>query len=162
VLGVLANLSGDAPRPPLARRQFQAIDRDNLADVFARAGARESDWPGLCELVRAAETGERLRIRVLDVSRQELRQDFADAFGFAPAGVFHRASDEPFDSPGGEPFGLLVCADEFNVADPADFALLRELTGVAAAAHAVLVTDVGPQLFERESWADLAPANLGP
>ena len=42
VVGVMADLSGmpDAPLPPIARRKFVSIDRDNVNDVMRKIGPR--------------------------------------------------------------------------------------------------------------------------
>jgi type VI secretion system protein ImpB len=42
VVGVLADLSGmpDKPQPPIAKRKFVAIDRDNVNDVMKKIGPR--------------------------------------------------------------------------------------------------------------------------
>src|SRR5450755_2507331 len=42
VAGVLADLSGmpDKPLPPIAKRKFISIDRDNVNDVMAKIGPR--------------------------------------------------------------------------------------------------------------------------
>jgi len=42
VVGVLANLSGmpDKPLPPISKRKFVSIDRDNLNDVMKKIGPR--------------------------------------------------------------------------------------------------------------------------
>jgi type VI secretion system protein ImpB len=42
VVGVLADLSGmpDKPLPPIAKRKFAAIDRDNVNDVMKKIGPR--------------------------------------------------------------------------------------------------------------------------
>jgi len=42
VVGVLADLSGmpDKPLPPIAKRKFTAIDRDNVNDVMKKIGPR--------------------------------------------------------------------------------------------------------------------------
>jgi type VI secretion system protein ImpB len=42
VVGVMADLSGmpDAPLPPIAKRKFVAIDRDNVNDVMRKIGPR--------------------------------------------------------------------------------------------------------------------------
>jgi len=42
VVGVLADLSGvpDKPLPPIAKRKFVSIDRDNVNDVMKKIGPR--------------------------------------------------------------------------------------------------------------------------
>jgi type VI secretion system protein ImpB len=42
VVGVLADLSGmpDKPLPPIAKRKFVAVDRDNINDVMKKIGPR--------------------------------------------------------------------------------------------------------------------------
>ena len=55
----------------------------------------------------------------------------------------------------GEPYGTLIADYHFDHSPP-DIELLGELSKIAAAAHAPLITGAKPTLFQMDSWSELA------
>ncbi|KNZ33400.1 MAG: EvpB family type VI secretion protein [Methylibium sp. NZG] len=117
----------------------------------------ESAWRGLRYLVDRTETDETLKIRVLNISKEELaealRRPGEDAW--EQSAIFRKVYDEEFGQFGGEPFGCLVGDYHFSHR-PADIELLQGLATVAAAAAAPFMAGADPLLMRMNSWQALA------
>src|SRR5438132_6650939 len=97
----------------------------------------ESAWRGLKYLVYQSETDAMLKIRVMNVSKNELyrhlRQFPNAAWDQSP--LFKKVYEEEFGQLGGQPYGCLVGDYSFSHL-PTDVQLLRDLSKIAGAAHA--------------------------
>lgn len=114
----------------------------------------ESSWRGLHYLVYQSETGEKMKIRTLNVRKQELIDDMAEATRFDTSTLWQKVYDEEYGMFGGYPFGLLVGDYEFN-RDPDNMFLLEKISNVAAAAHAPFISAASPQLFGWDDFSQL-------
>src|SRR5688572_28137839 len=74
----------------------------------------ESTWRGLHYLVHQSETGESLKIRILNVKKQELHKDMEKAAEFDQSSLFKKLYEEEFGQLGGQPYGALVSDFEFG------------------------------------------------
>ena len=115
----------------------------------------ESTWRGLNYLVMQSETGETLKIRVLNVTKKELFKDLEKAAEFDQSALFKKIYTEEFDQLGGEPFGMMVGDYEFG-RGAEDISLLKMISGVAAASHAPFVSAASSSLFDMKSYNELA------
>jgi Ca-activated chloride channel family protein len=149
------------------RRSSLAGQAEALADLDRKLSAQlaaildhpdfrrlETTWRGLFYLVHESETGESLKIRVLNVTREELREDFRRAGAFDRSTLFKKIYEEEYGSLGGKPYALLVGDYEFGE-DAEDVRLLGEIARVAAWVHAPFVAAASPRLFGLERFADL-------
>ncbi|MGL4461621.1 MAG: type VI secretion system contractile sheath large subunit [Planctomycetia bacterium] len=114
----------------------------------------ESTWRGLHYLVHQTETSTTLKIRVLNVKKQELFRDMERAVEFDQSALFKKVYEEEFGQLGGEPYGMLVGDYEFT-RHPEDVSLLKMMSNVAAASHAPFVAAAAPKLFDMESFTEL-------
>jgi type VI secretion system protein ImpC len=120
----------------------------------------ESTWRGLHYLVHQAETGENLKIRVLNVNKRELFKDLEKAVEFDQSGLFKKVYEEEYGQLGGQPYGMLVGDFEFS-RSAEDISLLKMISNVAAASHAPFVSAANPKLFNLERFTELsAPRDL--
>jgi type VI secretion system protein ImpC len=120
----------------------------------------EGTWRGLHYLVHQSETGENLKIRVLNVNRRELFKDLEKAVEFDQSVLFKKVYEEEYGQLGGQPYGMLVGDYEFS-RHPEDIGLLKMISNVAAAAHAPFVAAASPKLFNFERFTELtAPRDL--
>ena len=115
----------------------------------------ESTWRGLHYLVNQSETGETLKIRALNVKKQDLFKDLARAVEFDQSSLFKKVYEEEYGQLGGQPFGMLVGDYEFG-RNSDDVSLLKMISGVAAASHAPFVTAASPKLFGFDSYTEMA------
>ena len=120
----------------------------------------ESTWRGLHYLVHQSETGEALKIRVLNVSKRDLFKDLEKAVEFDQSQLFKKVYEEEYGTLGGEPYGMLIGDYEFGK-HPEDISLLKMVSNVAAAAHAPFVSAASPKLFNFDRFTELtAPRDL--
>ena len=117
----------------------------------------ESAWRGLHYLVNNTETDETLKIRVMPISKKDLHKTLRKFKGTAwdQSPIFKKLYTEEFSQLGGEPFGSIVCDYHFDHSPP-DIELLGEMSKIAAAAHAPMITGAKPSLFQMDSWSELS------
>ncbi len=115
----------------------------------------EASWRGLNYLVQQSETGETLKIRVINVSKADLLKDMEKASEFDQSALFKKVYESEFGMFGGEAYGALIGDYEFSN-HPQDMSLLEKISQVAAAAHAPFVSAAGPKLFNWESFTELS------
>ena len=114
----------------------------------------EATWRGLRYLLDNSETGTMLKIRVLNVSKQELLKDLRKAAEFDQSAIFKKVYEEEYGIFGGEPFAALI--GDFEIGKhPDDIDLLDRMSHVAAAAHAPFLTAADPELLNLESFSSL-------
>jgi type VI secretion system protein ImpC len=114
----------------------------------------EGSWRGLRHLVYQSETSVMLKIRVLNVSKDDLRKDLERAAEFDQSALFKKIYEEEYGTFGGAPYGALIGDYEFG-RHPQDMSLLEQVSHVAAAAHAPFFTAADPGLLNLDSYTDL-------
>ncbi len=117
----------------------------------------EGAWRGLHYMVNNTESDEHLKIRVMNISKQELGKTLKRFKGAAwdQSPLFKKVYEEEYGQFGGEPFGAIVGDYHFDQSPP-DVELLGEMAKIAASAHAPFITGAGPSLMQMESWQELA------
>ncbi|PPE70802.1 type VI secretion system contractile sheath large subunit [Caldimonas thermodepolymerans] len=117
----------------------------------------EGAWRGLHYLVNNTETDEQLKIRVMNVSKQELGKTLKRYKGTAwdQSPIFKRIYEEEYGQFGGEPFGCMVGDYHFDHSPP-DVELLGEMAKICAAAHMPFIAGASPTIMQMESWQELA------
>lgn len=115
----------------------------------------ESAWRGLKFLVDHTDFSQSVRIELLDVSKEALRQDFEDAPDVAQSGLFRHTYTEEYDTPGAHPISALISDYAFDNSAQ-DVTLQRDLSKVAAAAHMPFIGAVSPRFFGRASMEEVA------
>jgi type VI secretion system protein ImpC len=117
----------------------------------------ESSWRGLHYLVFNSETDAQLKIRFMNASKSELyrhlRQYPNAAWDQSP--LFKRIYEEEFGQLGGQPYGCLIGDYYFSHRAP-DVQLLRDMSKIAAAAHAPFFAAADPNLMGMDAWTELA------
>jgi type VI secretion system ImpC/EvpB family protein len=148
----IADASADRTDHARLDRWRAAIDAELSHRVRAvlrhpRFQALEASWRALRDLVFHAEGGEGIRLRVLDVAREDLLGELEA--GLAPeATTLHRlVYEREHGTPGGVPFRLLLADFVFEATDD-DARVLRHLAQVAAASEAPLLAGAGRSLWE--------------
>src|SRR5262245_35782563 len=90
----------------------------------------ESSWRGLASLVMSSETGTSLKLRLLNVTKKELKTDLEKATEFDQSVLFKKVYEEEYGTFGGHPFSCLVGDYEFG-RHPEDMRMLEMISGVA-------------------------------
>ncbi|MCC9602670.1 type VI secretion system contractile sheath large subunit [Stieleria sp. JC731] len=115
----------------------------------------EGSWRGLQHLVMNSETGESLKIRVLNCGKRELFKDMDRAVEFDQSQLFKKIYEDEFGTPGGAPYGALIGDYEFTN-HPEDVDLMSKVSGVAASAFCPFISATAPQLFGFDEWTELS------
>ncbi len=136
--------------------QIDKLISDQLNEVMHHPEFQklEGSWRGLNYLVMQSETGERLKLRVMNVSKKDLLKDMEKASEFDQSALFKKVYEEEFGMFGGASYGALIGDYEFSN-HPQDLALLEKVSQVAAAAHAPFLSAAAPQLFNMENFTEL-------
>jgi type VI secretion system protein ImpC len=144
----------DAIKSALDRKLTEQINQIIHNPEFQKL---ESAWRGLNYLVTNTSTGKDLKIRVLNISKDEtrkmLRQYRDVAWDQSP--LFKKIYESEFGQLGGQPYGSFVC-DYYFDHTPADVEMMKGLTKIGAAAHAPFIAGVAPSILGMESWQELS------
>ncbi len=118
--------------------------------------ALESAWRGLQYTVFNTETSTDLKIKVMNVSKDELRKMFSSYRGAAwdQSPLFKRVYEAEFGQLGGQPYGALM-GDYYFSQVPTDVEVLEGMAKVSSAAHAPFISGTAPALFGMDSWTEL-------
>lgn len=117
----------------------------------------ESAWRGLWYLVGNTSTGKDLKIRVMNISKDETRKmlrQYRDA-AWDQSPLFKKIYEAEFGQLGGQPFGAFICDYAFDHTAP-DIEIMKGLSKIGAAAHAPFVAAASSQLLGMDSWQQLA------
>jgi type VI secretion system protein ImpC len=117
----------------------------------------EGAWRGLHYLVNNTETDDMLKIRVLNMPKNDLAKTLKKFKGTAwdQSPIFKKLYEEEFGQFGGMPYGAIV-GDYYFDNSPPDVELLTSMSKVAAAAHAPFIAAAAPSVMLMESWQELA------
>ncbi|OUG39122.1 EvpB/family type VI secretion protein, partial [Klebsiella michiganensis] len=139
----------------IAELDFQIsrqLDEVMHSDEFQKV---ESVWRGLKALVDKTDFRQNVKIEILDLSKDELRQDFEDSPEIIQSGLYRQTYTMEYDTPGGEPIAAVISAYEFD-ASAQDVALMRNISKVSAAAHMPFIGSAGPAFFLKENMEQVA------
>jgi len=142
---------------PAGIQAIDAVISKQLALVMHKPEFQklEGSWRGLHHLVMNSETGELLKLRVLNCSKNDLKKDLERAIEFDQSETWKKLYLSEFDTPGGTPYGAIIGDYEFTK-HPDDIDLLTRMSGIAAASLAPFLTAPSAELFGFESWEELS------
>jgi type VI secretion system protein ImpC len=117
----------------------------------------ESAWRGLAYLVNNTETDEMLKIRFMNMSKNDLGRTLKRYKGtnWDQSPIFKQIYEAEYGQFGGQPFGCLV-GDYYFDHSPQDVELLGEMAKNSAAAHCPFIAGTSPTALQMESWPELA------
>ena len=114
----------------------------------------EGSWRGLEHLVDKTETGAQLKIKVINLSKNELKKNLWKGSKWDQSPLFKKVYAAEFDQFGGHPYGCLLGDYEFDHS-PMDVEILTGVAKVAAAAHAPFISAASPDVMGMETWQQL-------
>src|SRR3954451_7198528 len=117
----------------------------------------EGAWRGLNYLVNNTETDEMLKIRFMNITKNDLGKTLKKFKGVAwdQSPIFKKVYEAEYGQFGGEPFGCIVGDYHFDQTPPA-VAWLTGMAQVAAAAHTPFIAGASPTVMGMSSWQELA------
>jgi type VI secretion system protein ImpC len=113
----------------------------------------ESAWRGLKFLVDRTDFRKNVRIEILDISKDALRESFEDAPELIQSALYKHVYTGAYDQPGADPYAAMISNYEFDNS-PQDIALLQEVSKVAASAHCPFIGSVGARFFNKKSMEE--------
>lgn len=120
----------------------------------------EASWRGLWFLIEQAEGTKNVKIKVMDISWNEVSKDISRALEFDQSNLFQKIYSEEYGTPGGEPYGALI-GDYAISHKPSknhphdDIATLEGLAEIAAAAFSPFIASASPELFGLDNFEEL-------
>lgn len=133
------------------RKLSQQVDAILHDDQFQKL---ESAWRGLKFLVDRTDFRENVKIQLLSVTKDELRQDFEDAPEISKSGLYKHAYIAEYGQFGGQPIGAIIANYEFG-ASAQDVSLMQSVSAVGAMSHAPFIAAAAPQFFGSDSYDSL-------
>ncbi|MBM4374693.1 MAG: type VI secretion system contractile sheath large subunit [Deltaproteobacteria bacterium] len=116
--------------------------------------ALEAAWRGLAFVVDRVEFRENIRVKMLNVSKRDLLDDFQDAPEVAKSGIYRIAYSSEYGVFGGRPYGVIVANYEFTPSAQ-DIYLLDKCASVATMAHAPFIAAAASKFFGLDDYLDL-------
>ncbi|MDR1365338.1 MAG: type VI secretion system contractile sheath large subunit [Holosporales bacterium] len=114
----------------------------------------EGSWMGLRYLVMNSETGTRLKIKLMNATLKELRDDLTKAIEFDQSALFKKIYEEEFGTYGGSPYSCIV-GDFMFTNHPQDIQFLEHMANLTAAAHAPFISAISPLFFNLDKFEDM-------
>ncbi len=129
--------------------------------------ALESAWRSIAFLMERSDPSQNIRVAVLDVSKNEIAEDFDDSGSMETSFLYRTVYADAYGTYGGEPFAALCTTFGFTPSY-GDMRLLGQCARVARAAHAPFLTNADPRflgvndLAEFDTDTDLEALFQGP
>ncbi|APJ05086.1 EvpB family type VI secretion protein [Silvanigrella aquatica] len=142
---------------------IDAILTEQINEIIHNAEFQklEASWRGLNNLVKFSEPDDQLKIRILDVTKEDILSDSDSAPEFDETGLFKLVYEQEYGTFGGAPYGLLVGDYSFGKSIE-DVECMKAISHVAAAAHAPFIAAASHEIFNINSFEDLdKPKHLG-
>jgi len=155
--GIVSDDSVETIEGIIAEIDQKLTDQINLIMHHEDFQQLEGSWRGLHHLVNNTETDEMLKIRVMNISKNELGKNLKKFKGTAwdQSPVFKKIYEEEYGQFGGEPFGCLV-GDYYFDNSPKDVEMLGGIAQISAAAHAPFIAAAAPSVMQMDSWQELS------
>ncbi|GAA0820343.1 type VI secretion system contractile sheath large subunit [Colwellia asteriadis] len=115
----------------------------------------ESAWRSLQYIINRTPNSSNIKIELLDVDKETLRDDFDEAPDTTQSALYKHVYTAEYDTPGGEPYSNIISNFEFDCSAP-DVSLLQEISRVSSAAHCPFLGSVGAKFFLKDSLEDVA------
>lgn len=159
-LGATQLISGDVIKTisaMIAEIDKKLSEQINLIMHHEDFKALEGTWRGLHYLVNNTETDEMLKIRVLNISKTDLKKTLKkfDGTAWDQSPIFKQLYEAEYGQAGGQPYGCLVGDYHFDHS-PEDVKMLSSMAQVGAAAHAPFIAGAAPSIMAMDSWQELS------
>ena len=114
----------------------------------------ESAWLSLKFLVDRTDFRENIKVEIMNVSKDDLLDDFEDSPEVPKSGLYRRVYTAEYGQFGGQPYGAMIANYEIGPG-PQDIKLLQYVASVSAMSHAPFFAAADKSFFGIESWEQL-------
>ncbi|MDX2198385.1 MAG: type VI secretion system contractile sheath large subunit [Phycisphaerae bacterium] len=145
----------------------KALVDSYIAEIDARISAQldeilhsapvqklESAWRGLKFLVDQTDFRENMKIDIINVSKDQLLEDFENSPEIVKSGLYQHIYTAEFGQAGGEPIGAMIANYDFGPG-PRDIALAQKVSAVAAMSHCPFIAAASPEMFGIDDFQEL-------
>ncbi|HAZ4622453.1 TPA: type VI secretion system contractile sheath large subunit [Escherichia coli] len=138
---------------PAFRAQLQALleNEDTREQLIQEL---ESLLRSLKLLVERADTRENIKVHFLNVTQEELLDDFEFAPEITQSAYYKHVYSSGYGQFGGEPVAAVIGNFAFKNTTP-DMKLLKYISQVSAMAHSPFLSSVSSEFFGLDSWTEL-------
>lgn len=150
---------GEPVKKALVDRMIAEIDSklsQQMDEILHHADfqALESSWRGLKLLVDRTNFRENIKVEILNVSKQDLLDDFEDSPEVVQSGLYKHIYTAEYGQFGGQPVGAIIANYYFSPSAP-DVKTMQYVASVSSMSHAPFVSAAGPKFFGLESFTGL-------
>lgn len=114
----------------------------------------EATWRGLNYLVRNTQIIKDIKLRVLNVTRDELDEDLKSAKAFDKSRFHKKLVEDVYEMAGGNPYSAVIGDLEFDASN-SDIEFLGRLSKVCAQAHAPFIAAASARMFDLNDYTEL-------
>ena len=114
----------------------------------------ESAWRGLRLVVDRTNFRENVKIEVLNVSKEDLKNDFDVELDLTKTGLYRRVYTAEYGTFGGQPYAAMIANYDFGPG-PQDISLLQKCAAIATMSHAPFIAATAPNFFGTEDFTSL-------
>lgn len=114
----------------------------------------ESAWRSLKLLVDRTNFRENIRIEVLNVSKNDLLEDFEDSPEIPKSGLYKQVYTREYGQFGGQPIAAMIANYDFTPSSP-DMKLMQYVGAVGAMSHAPFIAAASPTFFGVDSYTEI-------
>jgi type VI secretion system protein ImpC len=114
----------------------------------------ESAWRSLKLLVDRTNFRENVRIEVLNVSKDDLLEDFEDSPEIPKSGLYKQVYTREYGQFGGQPIAAMIANYDISPSTP-DMKLMQYVGAVGAMSHAPFIAGVSPSFFGVNDYTEL-------
>jgi type VI secretion system protein ImpC len=115
----------------------------------------EAAWRGLKFLVDRTDFRENIKIELLNISKEDLLEDFEDNLKITQSGFFRKVYLNTAVL-GGEPYGAIIANYEFVGFRRQDIRLLQYISSVAAMSNCPFIASAGPKFFGIDDFSEFS------
>lgn len=149
-------------RKPVVDRMIADIDRrlSALMDSILHHDefqSLESAWRGMQLLIDRTDANENIYIEMLNVTKDELMDDFLDASEVNQSSLYKQIYTAEYGQFGGKPVGAMIGNYSFGPS-AMDIRLLEYIAQVATVSHAPFIAAAAPEFFGLKGSFERLPA----
>ncbi|MEW9809084.1 MAG: type VI secretion system contractile sheath large subunit [Candidatus Symbiodolus clandestinus] len=135
----------------LDRQISTQVDQIIHNDQFSNL---ERSWRSLKFLVDRTDFRENVKIELVNLSKQDLLNDFEDSPEVVKSGLYRLIYTSEYGQFGGQPYGAIIGNYEFGP-NSQDIGLLKNIASVSAMAHAPFIAASSTEFFGIQRWEEL-------
>ncbi|MBB4866920.1 type VI secretion system protein ImpC [Pseudomonas nitritireducens] len=150
---------GEQVKKALVDRMIAEIDgklSQQMDEILHHAEfqALESSWRGLKLLIDRTNFRENIKVEILNVSKQDLLDDFEDSPEVVQSGLYKHIYTAEYGQFGGQPVGAIIANYFFSPSAP-DVKTMQYVASVSSMSHAPFISAAGPKFFGLDSFTGL-------